>query len=397
MKRMTEVDTIEGELRLRDAAWMASGDARTAFRAARQVSPIIWHEGDNERFRAVFRHRDISEISRRGEAFSTARGILLTDQPGSTKGVLLWTDPPEHRRLRRYVNGYFSPAATARMAPWLREQCAELIARGRNRDSIDFVSEIAADLPLNTISEMLGVPKEERARFLRLANRIFDEAALGSPEDYLEAMTDLAAFGIEMANANHEGDLFSAMRSVEDAGAPLDDEEFGAMFMQIAGAAVETTRTMMGSIVRHLADDPTIIERIHDDPALARSAVEEFLRFYPPMYYMRRTVTAEAEVGGVSFRPGEKVLLYYLSANFDEELFEDPETFDIGRKRNQHLTFGTGEHVCLGLLLARAELVQFLEELCRQARAIEVVGEPDVRLSPEGIAYKSLMARIHYR
>ena len=181
---------LNNELRLRDAEWMASDAARPALRKAATRSPVFWYENEGDGFWVVLQHADIVEISRRAVEFSTSRGIMLADQPGSTKGVLLWTDPPEHRRLRRYVHDFFSPRASTRLAPWIRKRCIELVGRARGRDMVDMIGEVAADLPLMTISKMMGVPEAEQSRFLRLANRIFDEAG-NSPEAYQESMEDL--------------------------------------------------------------------------------------------------------------------------------------------------------------------------------------------------------------
>ena len=169
------------------------------------------------------------------------------------------------------------------------------------------------------------------------------------------------------------------------------------MFMQIAGAAVETTRTVIGSILERFAAEPHLIDAIRGNEGAARSAVEEFLRYYPPLLSMRRTATCDVEFRGMNIRSGDKVLMYYASGNFDESVFAEPFVFDIYRKPNPHLTFGTGEHICLGLVLARTELIQFVLEFCEQAAAIEMLESPVVRLAPEGGAYKKLMARVTYR
>jgi cytochrome P450 len=249
---------------------------------------------------------------------------------------------------------------------------------------------------LNTIGELLGISAVERRHLLTLADELFASAA-GRGDRMVKAMNDLGAFGLDLARERRTRpgvDLISAMLRGGTGGRPLSDQEFGGMFMQITGAATETTRSVLTQIVLFLAERKDLLRDLDRSPQRIRLFIEECLRWTPPVYYMRRTATRDIKMGDVTIRDGDKVAMYYVSANFDEEVFPQSECFIPDRHPNPHLTFGIGEHICLGLKMARLELRVFLEEFVARVGGIDVVGEPVIARTTSSAFYKRVPVRL---
>jgi cytochrome P450 len=360
---------------LLNPAWLDDPVAHEGFLRARREHPVFWQPmGPDDGFWAVLKHADIMDVSSRPEVFSSAHGIFLADTLHRSPGALTRTDPPEHRRLRGYVQDFFSARTVNRMSDWIRAECRGIFERLSDRESVDFIADIALELPLNIFSEMIGVPARERREFVRLANDVSDASLVGG-EPWQKAAAAMGQFGLRLGKTHRgEDDLFASMRQAQWGDHPLSDEEFSSMFMQIASAAVDTTQTVMGEMAVRLAEDKSILRALREQPDLARTAVDEFLRWDPPVYLMRRTALSDTELRGQQIKAGQKVVMYYKSANFDEDVFADPFHFDIRRRPNPHLSFGTGEHACLGLLFVRTELRIFLEELSARISDLELDG-----------------------
>jgi cytochrome P450 len=264
------------------------------------------------------------------------------------------------------------------MEPWLREQSRIIMQRAAERGECDFVLDVAGELPMQTISQMMAVPTEHRARIVELAD---DVIATGGHEQASDAGvdpgTELAGLGYQMA-AERKGkggtDLISLMLRATYQGEPLDEVGFAGLFVQIAVAANETTRSLLAGGMLALVENPDAYRALEADRSRIPTAVEEMLRWVTPVHYFRRTATRDLELRGKQIREGDRVVLHYTSANFDEDVFDDPQRFDITRDPNPHLAFGWGEHFCLGARLARLEARVFFEELLDAFRSVEVIG-----------------------
>lgn len=375
---------------LTDPALYGSGRWRQVFRELRAERPVSWHpHGDGDGFWAATRHRDIVAVSNDPYTYSSAKGgVFLFEQAEGLDGALLTTDPPNHKRLRRAVSKFFDSAAMQNVEAWLRGECRRLIDKAGTSKEVEFVYDVAADLPLNMIGELLEIDADKRRELLGLTDELI--ASGNTRQRQIDAAEALGRFGLGLAEARRAArgaDLISAMLNA-GTDDQLSDREFSGMFAQLAGAATETTRSVLTQIMIALAREPDLLAGLREGSVDLRLAIEEWLRWSPPVFYMRRTATCDTTLGGVEIAAGDKVLMYYASANFDEDMFEDPDRFDPGRRPNRHLSFGVGEHMCIGLQLARLELRIFLEEVIERVSAVRLTREPDVTITAESLLLK---------
>lgn len=349
----------------------------------RREDPVHWHElPDGGGCWYLLRHADVAEASRTWQTFSAARGgIVIEDQAPEalerSRTQLLSMDPPEHREMRNLVLTAFTPRTIDAMEPWLREQSRLIMERSAQAVECDFVMDVAGELPMQTINQMMAVPDEHRKRIVQLADDVIAGGGgreRGSDDD---PGIILGGLGYQMASERKgkDGtDLISLMLRATYQGEPLDEVGFAGLFVQIAVAANETTRSLLAGGLLALVDNPDAYRALEADHTKIPHAVEEMLRWVTPVHYFRRTATTDIELHGKQIREGDRVVLHYTSANFDEDVFADPTRFDITRDPNPHLAFGWGEHFCLGARLARLEARVFFEELFRAFRAVEVIG-----------------------
>ena len=345
----------------------------------RRRSPVFWHEAGGG-YWAVLKHADIRTISRDTETFSSKRGgVFYDNQQDSLVGSLILSDPPEHGRLRRFVDEPFATQALQRLEPFLRARSREIMTRAIEKGRCDFVYDLAAELPLKAISEIMDVPEQDRPNLLRLGDEVIRAPSNQQRNDALRA---LGRYGQQLAQDRRSAagpgasDLVSLMTRSNRYGTPLSEAEFAGQFAQIAVAANETSRTLLSNIAIELMNRPDLFAELQGNPSLLPSAIEEFLRWVTPIYYMRRTATRNVELGGATVGRGDKVVMYYLSANRDEDVFDEPFSLDIRRRPNRHLAFGSGPHVCLGQFLARLETRVFLEEFLAKVAAMKPDGLP---------------------
>jgi cholest-4-en-3-one 26-monooxygenase len=358
------------------------------FRRLRKEAPVYWQdEPDGTGYWAVTKYEDLRHVSTKPQIFSSARGgtnifDLAPEELQHIQSFLINMDPPQHVKHRRLVQKGFTPRGVKPLEPRIRELCGKLIDRLVNRDECEFVADLAAELPMQVICEVVGVPLEDRHHLYDLSNRLigFDDPDFQtSPEDGRIAAAEMYAYAQKLAAERREkpeDDLVSKLVTAEVDGKKLTDHEFNCFFLLIVLAGNETTRTATTHGVQLLARYPEQRQRLLEDPSLLSSAVEEILRFESPLISFRRTATQDTELRGVKIRSGDKVTMWYPSANRDEEIFPDADTFDIGRTPNPHVAFGIGEHFCLGSNLARLELNIIFEELLRRLPEIELIGEP---------------------
>jgi cholest-4-en-3-one 26-monooxygenase len=357
-----------------------------AFRVLRKEAPVYYHKEPGGRgYWAITKYDDVVAISKDPGRFSSARGgTNIQDYPAEDLSaiqlMMVNMDPPQHVKFRRLASTGFTPRMVARLEPRIREVTNGILDKIAKKGQCDFVTTIAAELPLQVIAEMMGVPIEDRHMLFDWSNRLigFDDPEFQtSLEDGKAAAMEVWMYASQLAERRrgHKGeDLVSVLVNAEIDGERLTEEEFDAFFLLLAVAGNETTRNLISGGMLALIENPDQRARLLADPSLVPSAVEEMLRWVTPVMYFRRTATKDSEIRGQKIKEGDKVVMYYSSANRDEDYFTNGEKFDVGRTPNEHLAFGTGQHFCLGANLARLEIRVMFEELLRRLPDVELAG-----------------------
>jgi cholest-4-en-3-one 26-monooxygenase len=363
-----------------------AGVPHEAFALLRREDPVHWHaEQDGPGFWAVTRHDDVVFVSKHPEIFSSARGgTNIFDVPEAdmaiTRTLLINMDPPQHVKFRRLIRQGFTPNRVKLLLPRVRERAAKLVDGLVGKGEGDFVREVAAELPLQVIAELMGIPDDERGRIFDLSNKLigFDDPEFqNTMEDGKQAAAEMWLYAHKLAVERKEGagdDLVSALMRAEVDGHKITELEFNNFFLLLAVAGNETTRNLLSGAVLALIEHPDQWRRLQRDRALLDTAVEEFLRWVTPVVHFRRTATRDVELRGKKIREGQKVVLFYPAANRDEWVFDQPERFDVGRIDNPHLALGIGEHYCMGANLARMEIRVLFEEMLRRVPEFELAG-----------------------
>lgn len=343
-------------------------------------------------FWAVTSHAGVVAASRDPAVFSSARrGAFLTDP--RTRGdlvrarqLLVNMDAPEHLRVRRIVSAAFTARSVARIADSVHAHVGRLVARLHEKQRFDLVADLAAELPLLVLADLLGLPPEDRRLLYRWSNHLvgFDDPEFGGGDvtAYRRALTE--AFGYAAAicrdrRARPTDDLCSLLANAEVDGAHLTVEEFAQFWLLLVVAGNETTRQLISGSLVALQDAPDQARRLVDGRAGGAAAVEELLRFVTPIMQFRRTATADTTLAGTAIARDDKVVLCYVAANRDPAVFERPDELLFDRPANPHLAFGTGPHFCLGANLARLEVGALLEALGPDLLRLEPTAPP-VRL-----------------
>lgn len=356
---------------------------------------VTWQSAPGRRgpgFWVLTRHADVVAANRDAATFSSGRGGTMMedrDPQGDNSDSLLMlnNDPPHHTRLRRLVNRGFTPKMVASLHHRVREIAVELIDTAideqRAGREIDFVESLAAELPLQMIAELLGVPRHDRSKLFDWSNRLigFDDPEFNNtPEDSLAAAAEMWAYANELAQRHRAApanDIVGALLEGEVDGERLTEMEYNMFVLLLSVAGNETTRNAISHGALAFMRNPDQWQLLRDRPELIPSAVEEIIRWATPVMYFRRTATCDTELGGQLIREGEKVTLWYLAANRDERVFDRPHAFDITRDPNEHVAFGGGgPHFCLGASLARLEIAVMFDELVTRAPGLTLAGDP---------------------
>lgn len=362
-----------------------------ALAALRATSPVVWQEMDDEPgFWAVLGHAEVVRVATHPTLFSASDGgvvmeNLAPEQLAMMRNMLLAMDPPRHFEHRRPLVQSFKPKAIAAMESSIRTICRTIFDRVAEQGDVEFVQDVTAHLPSQVIGELMGLPRKDWALIHHLAemNTSGQDPDIAGAEDAPEpgaSSRDMAMYAIRFATERRASeprdDLTSLILQSDFGGSPMTELEFGSFFVQLVTAGNDTTKTMLSAGLLSLLQHPDQLAKLRADPSLTPSAVEEILRHDNPLHYFRRTATADTVLGDVSIAAGDKVVMYYTAANRDPLVFADPDRFDITRNPNPHLSFGFGEHHCLGIHLARLEGRVFFEELLSTFSTIELTGEP---------------------
>ncbi|HVB92967.1 MAG TPA: cytochrome P450 [Acidimicrobiales bacterium] len=348
-----------------DPAFLA-GNPDPELAELRRGCPVSW-QTDAELW-AVTGLREIQTVGKDPATFCSGRGVLLSDRGRdiAAEDSLLYLDPPRHEQYRKLVNRAFTPRRVAILEPRVRELTVELLDSIDPSRPVDLVDALCAPLPMLVIAELLGLPAEDRDSFHRWSDAIMEAATDLTEENALQALELMGYFDIQLdARADRPTeDLLTGLLAAEVDGTRLTRAEVQGFCMTLMVAGNETTRSLVSGGMVELARHPEQRARLAADPTLIPAAVEEMLRWVTPIMAMGRTTTGDATLGDAELGAGEFVLLAYGAANRDEEVFGDTaDVFDISRTPNPHVSFGFGEHFCIGASLARIEARVLLEEV----------------------------------
>jgi len=363
------------------------------FAEARRTAPVWWnaqpdgaggfHDGG---YWVVSRHADIKEVSRRSDIFSSSENTAITrfrddivrDQIELQRVILINKDAPEHTKLRRLVSRGFTPRAINSLETALNNRAKRIVEEAAASGQGDFVTQVACELPLQAIAELLGVPQEDRGKIFDWSNQM---TSYDDPEidvDEVQASMGLLGYAYELAEQRKGcpmDDIVTKLVEADIDGAELSSDEFGFFVILLAVAGNETTRNAISHGMLAFMQHPDQWELYKKERP--ETAADEIIRWATPVVNFQRTALIDTELGGQRIKQGDRVVMFYSSANFDEDVFEDPMRFDITRQNNPHLAFGgSGAHYCLGANLARLEVNLMFNAIADHMPDISQVGEP---------------------
>ena len=372
----------------------------------RRDAPLHWQpEAEGPGFWVLSRYEDVVRVAKEWETFSSELGGTslqdLTPEELAARRSMIDTDPPPHTRMRALVNKGFTPRVVNAYEERIRGLARDIIERAVERGEFDWVESVAAELPMWVFSEIMGLPVEDRRLIIELGDKILGntdpevvgaeyvaERALRDPElrklPFSSPFSlDLIEYGRALGEARRHDprdDITTKLVEAELDGSRLSEQEFGTMFILLTTAGNETTRHTISLGLVDLLTHPDELARLVADPSLASTAADELLRRAHPVHHFRRTATQDVVLHGRRIKRGDKVTIWYASANYDDRKFPDPYRLDVGRTPNKHVTFGLGgPHFCLGAHLAKLEVRIWLEEMVPHLSLLELAGEP-VRL-----------------
>lgn len=371
------------------------------FKRLRAEAPVSWHDGKNgaRGFWNVVKHADLIAVNRDTATFSSEAGGISIPDPGEYEGadseqggldprglMMLYTDPPKHTRYRLLVNKGFTPRMIGLLEQYLTHRAILIVDNIIERGSCDFVVDLASELPLQAIAEIMGVPQEDRKLLFDWSNRMIgldDPEYAGDTTDGATASAELYMYVNELARqrkADPRDDIVTKLINAEINGDKLSELEFDMFMLLLTVAGNETTRNTTAWGMWALMQNPEQYKALATDldGKLDRS-IEEILRWATPVYHFRRTAMEDTQLHGVDIKKDDKVVIWHTSANRDETVFEDPFTFDIERWPNEHIAFGGGgPHFCLGANLARMELKLIFREILERIPDMHLVGDVDM-------------------
>ncbi len=386
------------DINLLDPDVFTEGVPHEWFTYLRRNAPVYKHpEPNGPGFWVISKHEDVGIVGRDAKTFSSSAkrgGVVGLEDPPTPQAreefeeaaaiqgnMMLYMDPPDHTLYRKIVHDGFRPRMIWALGQKIRERAVRILDDAIAKGSCDFVVDIAAELPLQAIAELLGVPMEDRHKLFDWSNRMIgsvDPEYAVSEEHVQNAQIEMFMYAKELAEerrANPRDDIVTTLLQSEVEGHSLSELDFNLFFLLLAVAGNETTRNAISHGMAAFLDNPEQWDVLVQDPSVIDCAVEEIVRWATPVMYFRRNVTQDTEIRGVQLKDGDKLSVWYISANRDEDVFEDPFKFDVRREPNEHIAFGHGHHFCLGFNLARLEIKVLFEELAKRVNKIESVGD----------------------
>jgi cytochrome P450 len=388
-------NAVVRDIDLTNAQVFGQGFPHDVFTTLRRESTVHWQAfppdfpGDHDPgFWVLSRYDDVQAANRDVELFCSYDGPALSIQPEMRGTMLVSMDGRDHVRQRRLISAGFTPRMVGRLEAQAREWAVSIVERARERGTCEFVQDVAYELPMHMIADIVGIPVEDRAWLFGLTKELLqgsDADHVASPKEFLAIQVQMFEYAQELGRRKRSeprDDVWTILSTVEvetDDGerTTLGEVELDMFFFLLTIAGSETTRSAIAGGLIALLDHPDQLATLRRDPDAMRPAVEEILRWTSPVAYFARRATRATEIRGVSIAEGDRVTLWYPSANRDEEAFEDPFRFDIARSPNNHVAFGGGgPHYCLGANLARREIAILFEELLARTTDIEILAPP---------------------
>ena len=365
-----------------------NGFPHEIFNQLREEAPV-WRHPETPGFEAtggqgfwvLSRYAEIQAVNRDASGFLSSHGPGLGFEGAGP--MLTNLDGQAHIRQRKLISSGFTPRMTRRLESLAREWAGRIVDEALERGSVEFVQEVAYQLPMHMIADILGIPREDRDWLFAQTNDMLlcVDPEHPVPESQRETLSaEIFRYGQQLSarkRAHPEDDVLSVLATVEDDQGPLSEFELDAFFMLLTVAGSETTRNAISSGLQQLLVEPEQLAALRGDPGLLKGATEEIIRWSSPVAYFKRMVAEDTEIAGVPIAAGDRVTLWYPSGNRDAAAFDDPFRFDIRREANEQMAFGGGgPHFCLGAHLARREITILFEELLARTADIEQVGDP---------------------
>jgi cytochrome P450 len=385
---------------LTDLDMWARGVPYAEFARLRAEQPVAWFDepAPNSGFWSVHRYADIVTASRDTATFSSGRGVSFeepTDADMAARRTIIDTDPPDHTKLRKIMSGSFSQRAVAVYEHFVTTLTEQVLDAGLASEPFDFVTAVAKEIPIRVLARIMGLPEANLDQFIDLGDRLIantdpdlTDVVWGRDDTdayrlfpfrspYGKQLWDLGRAIVRDRLHAPGDDLLSRLLAARVDGEALSETDLDNLFSIMVIAGNETTRIAMAHAVLAFCERPDEWDRLRADLSLLDTATDEVMRWSCPTHFMRRTATTDTELGGARIRAGDKVVLWYVSGNRDTEEFPEPDTFDVGRTPNRHLSFGRGgPHLCLGVHVARLEVRIMLAALARRAARFELAGPP---------------------
>jgi cytochrome P450 len=380
------------EINLMDSELYREGFPHDVFNTLRREAPVWWQDNPDDPnqnsdpgFWVISKYEDVQAANRDTELFSAIDGPTVHHTPEMSGMMLVSMDGKQHSRQRKIISSGFTPRMVGRLEAQARTWAVQIVENALARGTCEFVQDVAYQLPMHMIADIVGIPVEDRESLFQITK---DFLSPGDPNDPASQATHMAAQVKMFQYAQKLGQdkrdkpqddiwtmITNAEVETEDGGSGrMSESELDFFFLLLTLAGSETTRNAIAHGLMALLDHPDQLETLRNDPDAMRPAVEEILRWSSPVAYFARRATRDTEIRGVKIAKGDRITLWYPSANRDEEIFEDPFRFDISRTPNQHVAFGGGgAHFCLGANLARREIAILFEELLARTQTIEIV------------------------
>ncbi|MDG2306499.1 MAG: cytochrome P450 [Candidatus Binatia bacterium] len=389
----SEVDLSQVDLI--DFGLYRAGFPHSIFNQLRREAPVWWQpvpeslmQCSDPGFWVISKYDDVQSVSRDAELFCSIDGPSITTMEEMKDTMLVTMDGEHHTRQRKTINSGFTPRMVSRLESQARKWATRIVDRALERGRVEFVNEVAYQLPMHMIADIVGIPLEDRESLFDLSTRLLNP---GQPEDpethsrHMAAQVEMFTYAQQLVQTkrdNPEDDVWTIISNIEfenedGTKEKMSELELNFFFFLLTLAGSETTRNAISHGLMALVAHPDQLEKLRQDPAAMKPAVEEILRWASPVAYFARRATRDTQVRGTKIRAGERVTVWYPSANRDEEIFEDPFRFDVSRQPNHQVAFGGGgAHFCLGANLARQEIAILFQELLGRAKEIEIVAPP---------------------